>query len=82
MKIALFISCSLILISSCDCQNEIETKAIKQTEDTISSIKKKEILKIASQEFQVENVPETNFDFFKTKIVKTEGNHTEIEKWL
>lgn len=82
MKIALFISCSLILISSCDCQNEIETKAIKQTEDTISSIKKKEILKIASQELQVENVPETNFDFFKTKMVKTIGNHTEIEKWL
>lgn len=82
MKIALFFSCSLILISSCDCQNEIETKAIKQTEDTISSIKKKEILKIASQELQVENVPETNFDFFKTKMVKTIGNHTEIEKWL
>jgi|DEB19_MinimDraft_2_1074335.scaffolds.fasta_scaffold335913_1 hypothetical protein len=57
MKIALFFSCSLILISSCDRQNEIETKEIKQTEDTISSIKKKENLKIPSQELQVEIVP-------------------------
>ncbi|MEY3198495.1 MAG: hypothetical protein RJA13_453 [Bacteroidota bacterium] len=57
MKIALFISCSLIFISSCGRPYEIDTQAKKQTEDTISSIKKKENLKIPSQELQVEIVP-------------------------
>jgi hypothetical protein len=58
--------------------NNLQNNEVKNTNSKFD----KEQLNDESQDLADNKIPETNFDFFKTKIIKEDGNHSEIEKWL
>jgi hypothetical protein len=82
MKIALFITCSMLFIASCGSQNETGKKDRKVKKEVPAPSKQIKNTKIDSKELKIEVVPETNFDFYKTKFVKSSESNAKIEKWL
>jgi hypothetical protein len=82
MKAILLTALSILFISSCRNQSVEEKKDKTVKEDVVLSKTQKEDSNKQPKELKIEVVPETNFDFYKTKFVKSSENNAKIEKWL
>ena len=82
MKRSFFIFCALILLSSCNQETEKETVPKDSSKKTKELKDKKEDANLASKTVAPELIPETNFDSYKSKLTKLNGDHSKIENWL
>lgn len=72
----------MLFIASCGSQNEAGKKDRTVKKEVPAPSKQIKNSKIDSKELKIEVVPETNFDLYKTKFVKSSESNAKIEKWL
>ena len=82
MRLLTVILCSLTFLSSCSNDEKNSGNASHNKKEEKGAANKIAKDSITEDKKEPEIIPETNFDFYSKKIIKSDKNYSEIETWL